>query len=66
MSPGDPGPTGITTVTQMANKMTSQAGGTQTTPPPSPRKSTSTGGMLTSPPTGNSCQQVGQGQPDCN
>ena len=65
-SPRDPEPKGTTTTTQMANKMTSQAGVTQTTPPRSPRKSTSTGGMQTSPPTGNSHQQVGQGQLDHN
>ena len=66
MSPRDPGPIGTTTATQMTNKATSQAGGTQTTPPPSPKKSTSTGATQIYPPTGNPCQQVGQGQPDCN
>ena len=61
-SPRDPRPTGTTTTTQTS----SQAGGTQTTPPPSPKKTTSTGGTQTSPPKDNSCEQVGQGQPDCN
>ena len=66
MSPGDPGLTGTTTATQMSNKMTSQAGGTQMTPPPSPKKSISTGGTQTSPLTGDSHEQVGQGQLECN
>ena len=35
-------------------------------PPPSPKKSTSTGGTQTSPPKGNPHRQVDQGQPDCN
>ena len=61
-SPRDPRPTGTTTTTQTS----SQAGGTQTTPLPSPKKSTLTGGTQTSPPKYNSCEQVGQGQPDCN
>ena len=53
-------------MTQTSHKMASQAGGTQTTPPPSPKKSTLTGGTQTSPPKDNSCEQVGQGQPECN
>ena len=55
-SPRDPRPTGTTTATQMLHKMASWAGGTQTTPPPSPMKSTLTGGMQTSPPKDNSCE----------
>ena len=62
----DPGSTGTTTATQTTNKKTSQVGGTQTMPPPPPKKSTSMGETQTSPPTGNSHQQVGQGQPDSN
>ena len=62
MSPRDPRPTGTNTATQMS----SQAGGTQTTPPPSPKKTTSTGGTQTSPPKDNSCEQVDQGQLYCN
>ena len=65
-SPKDLEPTGTTTATQMSHKMASQAGRTQTTPAPSPKKSTWTGGMQTSPPKDNSCEQVGQGQPECN
>ena len=65
-SPRDTEPTGTTTTMQTANKITSQAGGTQTMPPPSPKKSTSTEGTQTSPPTGTSHQPVGQGQPDHN
>ena len=63
MSPRVTGTTGNTTTTQTANKTT---GGTQTMPPPSPKKSTSTGGMQSSPLTDNSCQPVGQGQQDHN
>ena len=37
-SPRDPRPTGTTTATQTSHKMASQAGGTQTTPPPSLKK----------------------------
>ena len=44
-SPRVPALTGTTTAMQTTNKITSQAGGTQATPPPSPKKSTSTGGM---------------------
>ena len=44
MSPRDPGPTGTTTTTQTSHGMASQVGGTQTTPPPSPKMLTSTGG----------------------
>ena len=43
-SPRDPRPTGTTTTTQTSHKMAPQAGVTQTTPPPSPKKSTLTGG----------------------
>ena len=46
----------------MSHKKTSQVGGTQTTPPPATRKSTSTGETQTSPPIGNSHRQVDQGQ----
>ena len=60
-SPGDPRPTGTTTT-----QTSLQAGGIQTTPPPSPKKTTSTGGTQTSPPKGNSHEQVGQGQLDHN
>ena len=35
-------------------------------PPPTPKKSTSTGGTQTSPPKSNPHRQVDQGQPDCN
>ena len=65
-SPRDLRPTGTTAATHTPHKMASQAGGTQTTPPPSPKKSTLTGGTQTSPPTGTSCEQVGQGQLECN
>ena len=65
-SPKDPKPTGTTTATQTSHKTASQAGGTQTMPPPPPKKSTSTEGTQTSPPKDNSCEQVGQGQPECN
>ena len=58
----DPRPTGTTTATQTSL----QAGGTQTTPPPSPKKTTLTGGTQTSPPKDNSHEQVGYGQLDCN
>ena len=66
MSPRNPRPTGTTTAAQTSHKRTSQAGGNQTTPPPSPKKPTLTGGTQTSPPKDNSCEQVGQGQLDCN
>ena len=66
MSPKDLEPRGTTTATQMLHKMAPQAGGIQTTPPPSPRKSTLTGGTQTSHPKDNSHEQVGQGQPECN
>ena len=66
MSPRYPRPTGTSTATQTSHKKTSQAGGTQTTPPPSPKKTTSTAGTQTYPPKDNSCEQVGQGQPDHN
>ena len=66
MSPRDPRPTGTTAATHMSHKMALQDGGTQTTPPASPKKSTLTGGTQMSPPTGTSHEQVGQGQPECN
>ena len=66
MSPRDPEPTGTTTTMQTLHGKTSQAGGTQTTPPPSPKKSRLMGGTQMSPPKDNSCEQVGQGQPDHN
>ena len=65
-SPRDPRPTGTTTATQTSHKMASQAGRTHTTTPPSPKKSTLTGGTQMSPSEDNSHEQVGQGQPECN
>ena len=52
--------------TQTTNQKALQVGGTQTMPPPSPRKSTSTGETQTSPPKDKPHRQVGQGQLDCN
>ena len=46
-SPKHPAPTGTPTATQAMNKKASQVGGTQPAPPPSPKKSTSTGGTQT-------------------
>ena len=66
MSPKHPELRGTTTATQTTNKKASQAGETQTMPPPSPKKPTSTGGTQTSPPKGNPHRQVDQGQPDRN
>ena len=65
-SPGKPTTTGITRVTQTAPKKVSQTGGTQTTPPPSTRRSTLTGETQTTPLQNNVEDHGVQGQPDCN
>ena len=58
--------TGTTTATQTTNQKALQVGLTQTTPPPPPRKSTSTGETQTSPPKDKPHRQVGQGKLDHN
>ena len=45
--PADPAPTGVTGGTKLSPRMSTQVGGTQTTPPPSPKKSTSSGATQT-------------------
>ena len=50
MSPGEPAQAGITGLTQTSPKKVSQTGGTQTTPPPSSRRSTLSGETQTTPP----------------
>ena len=66
MSPGEPAPTGITGVTQTSLKKVSQTGGTQTTPPLSPGRSSLTGETQTTPLQNNVQDQGVQGQSDCN
>ena len=52
---------GTTTATQTTNQKALQVGGTQIMPPPSSRKSTSTGETQTSPPKDKPHRQIGQG-----
>ena len=66
MSPDKPAQAGITGVTQTSPKKVSQTGGTQTTPPPPPRRPTSTGETQTTPPQNNVQDQAVQGQLECN
>ena len=49
-SPATSAPTGITEATQTLPIRKTQVGGTQTTPPPSPKKATSSEGTQTTPP----------------
>ena len=63
---GKPAQTGITGSTQTLPKMISQTEGTQTMPPPSPRRSTLTRETQATPPQNNIQDQRVQGQLDCN
>ena len=62
----EPAQTGITGSTQTSPRKISQTGGTQTMPPPSPRRSTSMEETQTTPPQNNIQGQRVQGQLDHN
>ena len=66
MSPRNTISTGAANTTHTTNQKALQVDGTQTTPPSSPRKPTSTGETQTSPPKDGPCKQLGQDQPDHN
>ena len=62
-------PVGTAAGTQTTPIRSTQAGGTQTSPPRTPQKTTSSGGTQTSPPRSNQASKVDQGtqgQPECN
>ena len=63
-SPKNTVSTGTAFATQTANQKALQVEGTQTTPPSSPRKPTSTGETQTSPSKDEPHRQLGQDQPD--
>ena len=66
MSSSKPAHTGITRATQTSPRKVSQTGRTQTTLPPSPRRSTLTIETQTTPWQNNIQDQRVQGQPECN